>query len=385
MSKWTDEAIVILLTEVRKGTSDREIADILSQHFNCTFTSDAVRNKRKRLLEKEATPTVQERVDEYSAKAVSQKKTKENKELLKALADKDEEIGAILQLKETPQIIKLSPPLKGKVQAYAVAVYSDWHCEEEVKSAKVNDLNEFNLVIADKRIKNCFQNTQRLVELSQQNAHLDGGIIALLGDFISGNIHEELVEITLLSPVEAIQWVQARIVSGLRFLLKETNLTYTIVCQCGNHPRITKRVHSSAEQGNSLEYYMYHNLKLIFAEESRFNWLIAESYHSYLALYGYKIRFHHGHKIKFFKAIGGIFMSAYRYINEINKAIPAWLDVFGHHHQQRNGNTFISNGSLIGTTPYSLSEGYAHERPRQKFFLFSSKGEVISEHPIFLD
>jgi len=63
MSKWTDEAVVILLTEVRKGTSDREIADILSQHFNCTFTRHMVRHKREYLasngekVRKEATST----------------------------------------------------------------------------------------------------------------------------------------------------------------------------------------------------------------------------------------------------------------------------------------------------------------------------------------
>jgi hypothetical protein len=329
--------------------------------------------------------SIQERVKERTEKADTSKHNKEVKNLLIALSDKDKEIEAILQLKETPQSITYAPVTNGKVQAYAVAVYSDWHCEEEVKPAKVNNLNKFNLEIADKRISHCFQNTARLIKLSQHETQLDGCILAFLGDFISGNIHEELVEITLLSPVEAMQWVQDRILAGIRFLLKETNLKFTLICHCGNHPRITKRVHSSAEQGNSLEYYMYHNLRLILENEPRITWLIAESYHSYLDLYGYKIRFHHGHMIKFFKAIGGIFMSANRYINEINKAIPAWLDVFGHHHQQRNGNIFISNGSLIGTTPYSLSQGYAHERPRQKFFLFSSKGEVVQECPIFLD
>ena len=167
-------------------------------------------------------------------------------------------------------------------------------------------------------------------------------------------------------------------------LRKEISVPLTIVCHCGNHPRITQKVHDANEQGNSLEYMMYHNLRMILGDEG-INWVIAEGYHTYLDLYGYKIRFHHGHKVRFFKAIGGMFMSAYRQINEWNKAIPAWLDIFGHLHQQRNGNIFIANGSLIGTTAYSLSNGFAHERPRQKFMMFSSKGEVIGEHPIFLD
>jgi len=63
MSKWTPERVEILLNLHNGGSSDSQIAEMLSRKYGCTFTRNAVKNKRNRLaakgeeVRKEATST----------------------------------------------------------------------------------------------------------------------------------------------------------------------------------------------------------------------------------------------------------------------------------------------------------------------------------------
>src|SRR5690606_10836067 len=89
-------------------------------------------------------------------------------------------------------------------QSVAVVVASDWHIEETVSPETVSDMNEYNLDIARARADEFFRGALRLTELSQAGTNINTMVLALLGDFISGDIHEELLETCSLQPVEAI-------------------------------------------------------------------------------------------------------------------------------------------------------------------------------------
>jgi hypothetical protein len=130
---------------------------------------------------------------------------------------------------------------------------------------------------------------------------------------------------------------------------------------------------------------MYYNIAQVFEKNPRVTFMIAEGYHLYLDVFGYNVRLHHGHSIKFNKNVGGIFPTVYKAIMQWNKARQANLDIFGHFHQMRNGGNFIVNGSLIGYNTYSIFITAEYELPRQKFFMYTSSGEVVGEYPIFLN
>jgi len=306
-----------------------------------------------------------------------------NDELKEKLLEKDREMRSLLRIVSTPQSYKIKRTTKDKLEAVAVIVASDWHAEEKVDPKKTNGLNEFNLEIADQRINRFFNNTLRLLKITERDTRINDYVLALLGDFISGNIHEDIVENVALKPIEAILWVQDRIRAGIEFLLNNTKKNWTIVCHSGNHSRITSTNRITSEAGNSLEYFMYNNIAHNI-QDKRVKWMIAEGYHTYLDVFNYKIRFHHGHAIRYNGGVGGIFIPSYKAIAQWNKAIKADLDIFAHFHQLRNGGNFICNGSLIGYNPYGIWIKGEKEPPRQKFLLYSSGGEIIDEHPIFL-
>lgn len=277
------------------------------------------------------------------------------------------------------------PPKSKDGESVAIMVASDWHVEEVVKPETISGMNTFNKVIAQRRAENFFRNGFNLLKITKTDTNINTIVLALLGDFISNNIHEDSAESNSMLPIEAVMFAQNLIASGIEFLLKNTDCNLIVPCCCGNHSRTTKKLHIQTEQGNSLEYYMYHNLASFFKNEKRVRFLIAEGYHAYLNIFGAVIRFHHGHQIKYQGGIGGITIPVNKAISQWDKMKRADLTVMGHYHQLRDGGNFICNGSLIGYNAYALAIKADYETPKQAYFLWNKKrGKTISA-PIFLD
>ena len=284
----------------------------------------------KRQAMENTVKSAEELLKETKEKRLLRESVSTEKQLVERIEILEKENNAILQMKNTPQEYTITGTSTAKVQSIPVIVASDWHIDELVLPEKASQLNEFNEKVAEERIQNFFKNSRKLLDIVGKDVKFDTTVLALLGDFISGNIHEELLALTWLRPIDAVIWVQQRLVGGIEYLLKNTNQKFIIVCHAGNHSRITKKISYSNEQGNSLEYYMYHMMKEYFKNEKRIEFMIANGYHTYLNVFNKTIRFHHGHAIKYGGGIGGIFIPVYKAISQWNKARQADLDVFGH-------------------------------------------------------
>jgi len=110
-----------------------------------------------------------------------------------------------------------------KNSATPIILLSDWHFEETVDPATINFLNEYNLDIAEKRWFTCIQNSLRLVQLDRQHSDIDNLVLWLGGDFITGYIHDELIENNSLSPTQATRFAKKRIISAIEFYVKYGN------------------------------------------------------------------------------------------------------------------------------------------------------------------
>ena len=97
---------------------------------------------------------------------------------------------------------------------YAVALFSDAHIEETVEPASVLGKNEYNVSIAETRIKNYFNN----LAICINKDHVEELIFASLGDTISGYIHDELAQTNGLTPSEATIKAQSLIYGGLKLI-----------------------------------------------------------------------------------------------------------------------------------------------------------------------
>jgi hypothetical protein len=296
------------------------------------------------------------------------------------LRDENEQLA---NMKSTVASYEILPKTSKKHEATAFAILSDLHIEENVKPESVDGVNEFNLRIAKSRIEAFFRNVVKLTSKEQQDTHIDTLVLAILGDLISGNIHDELMESCEVPPVEAAILAQNFITSGIEYILKNTKLNLVIPCCVGNHSRITHQVHVSTEQGNSLEWMIYSNLANHFSSNKRVQFVLSKSYFTWVKVYDFDIRFHHGHAMKFGGGIGGLSIPVLKAIARYDLAKKAYLDVFGHVHTPLDGGKFISNGCLIGDTPYGKRLGFTG-RPQQQFFLIDKHYGKTIVAPIFL-
>ncbi len=306
-------------------------------------------------------------------------------ESLKTIAQQEGELRTVAALHDgIDNFCITATPGSGKAEATPVLVASDWHVEENV-GAEVGGLNRYNLDIAKERATRFFTAGLRLVKLLNQDVTIHTVVLALLGDFISNDIHEgEQVELNEQQPMHALVTAQNFIISGLEFLLANSPYTFVLPCHSGNHARTTRKTRFSAENGHSVEYLMYLHLAAYFKNEPRIEFIIPEGMHSYLNIYDWTIRFHHGHAVKYGGGVGGIFIPTYKAISQWNKARHADLDVFGHFHQMKDGGNFLCNGSLIGYNGFALSIKADFEKPRQLLFMMDSKRGRTCTWPIIV-
>lgn len=305
---------------------------------------------------------------------------------LKAIDELSQENRAITRLRGTVDTHVIKPAKNAtSSEATAVWVASDWHSDETVDGSTINGLNHFTPAIAQRRVDTFFTSGLRLTNILAQDVKIETIVLALLGDFYTGHIHPDFMELTDTQPIHAVIRVQNMIASGIQYILDNSKYNLVIPCHSGNHARTTEKTRFATENGHSLEFYMYNFLADHFKGESRVKFIIPTGYHSYLDIYGFKVRFHHGHSLRYAGGVGGIYIPVNKSIAQWNKAFRADLDVFGHFHQMRDGGNFICNGSLIGYSSYALSIKADFEKPKQTLFLVDSKRGKTCVWPILLE
>lgn len=308
--------------------------------------------------------------------AVSQEKSAKEalyKEALKKIEELTKNLEVFKKTSDIPSYNIKSAQSGSGSEATAVVLCSDWHWGETVTEEQTNGLNFFNPSNRIKRAEMFFNNVVRLVKIFEKDITINNLVLALLGDFISNNIHEELQESNSDLPIDEIIGVQTVLASGIQFILDNTKLNLVIPTASGNHGRTTKKTHFSTEAGNSLEYLMYHNLANHFRGNKRVTFMLPRSYLSYVDVAGFLVRFHHGHAIKYGGGIGGIFIPAFKAVSQWDKGRQANLDCFGHFHQVKDGGKFITNGSLVGFNDFAVRIKADFEEPKQVFFLVDHK------------
>lgn len=289
---------------------------------------------------------------------------------------------------------KLPPPAqrilsrhkKRKPANVAVIVpASDWHVEERVALRSTNGKNQFNLAEAERRITQFYQKVLLLLDWQQHLAPVSELWHPLLGDLMSGYIHDELVETNELSPTEAVVFLQEMIAAGIDLWKREAKLPILIPTCVGNHGRTTQRMRVKTSAQNSYEWLLYATLARFYRKDPKVHWFVGEGYHNIQEIVGRRVRFHHGDGLRYSGGIGGITIPVNKAIAQWNKVGAVDLDVFGHYHTfLTNYPTWVSCGSLMGFTEYSLSIKADFQHPTQAFIVVDRNYGMVYSAPIFL-
>jgi hypothetical protein len=272
--------------------------------------------------------------------------------------------------------------------AVAVAVASDWHIGEAVDAADLpGNLNTYNPQIAQRRAEQFFQRTIYLLEkMARGVAQVDTLVLALLGDLMTGHLHEDQSESNHLPPIQEVLLLEEVISAGIEYMLAKGKLKKLILPCCpGNHGRTSEKMRCKTIADTSFEIMLYRHLANRWRKEKRLEWHIATGYQVMLKLWDYTIRFHHGDAVNYGGGVGGITIPLRKAISGWDTVQHANLSVCGHFHQLTDGGDFIVNGSLIGYNAYALRVKARYESPQQAFFIVDHKRGKTATARIFTD
>ena len=160
--------------------------------------------------------------------------SKDKRTLAKQIMLLMKERDAMLSIKSAKSSYKISPSRSEGGEAVAVMVISDLHIEEVVKFSQTSGLNEYNEKVCKERMQRLFRHALKLVQKEQKATRIDTLCMAILGDIISGSIHEELLEGNRKLPIDAIIEAQEHLTSGIQYILDNSDLKLVIPCVSGN-------------------------------------------------------------------------------------------------------------------------------------------------------
>ncbi len=262
---------------------------------------------------------------------------------------------------------------------------TDWHVEETITLEGTNFKNEFNLSIAEERIKRYYSKILRLIEWQNHFAKVDELCHPLLGDLLSGYIHEELMETNSLSPTEAVVFLSSMLASGIDLLLKKTKLPIFIPTCVGNHGRTTLRKRIKTSCQNSYEWLLYMTLAKYYAKDKRVRFTVGGGYHNTVDIKSRVVRFHHGDGIRYSGGVGGITVPVNKAVAQWDKVETADFDIFGHYHTHLvNYPKWVSCGSLMGYSEFSVEIKAEFQHPTQTFIVIDRNYGLTCAIPIFV-
>jgi len=367
-----------------RGVTFDSIKNKLKSMGKPTLGELVAKNERKANAEKPR--TIQDDVADFRAKDALEGLREKNKALLAQLAKTEDELASYKSLVRAPRQIVAPKKVGGKQRiGVPLMMCSDWHVEEEVVPAKVNGLNRYTLDIADKCIEKLAESFAGMLHDSPR-FDCRTAVVALMGDLISGYIHEELLESNFLSPQRAQVWLLDRLEKMLRRILALCpNLERIIVtCNSGNHGRATPKQRVSTREDNSLEMVVYQTLARLFRDEKRLEFVFADGEWIELDVMGYRIAITHGDSFNYGGGVAGMMVPIRRGITRQFAGRDFHQYLMGHFHKRTDDGDVQINGSMIGYSPYS-QRIHAKPEPRMQtwFMIDSERGKSITA-PLWL-
>lgn len=266
-----------------------------------------------------------------------------------------------------------------------VLFLSDLHFDEVVQASQVEYMNQYNREIATKRIQTVFNNALELLT-KKIKAKYSGIVVALGGDLLSGNIHEELAETNEATILESILKLTDILQAGLQQIVDEFGKLY-VPCVVGNHGRIHKKPRAKFKVQQNYEWIIYQLLAKRFAGDPRVTFEIPESADVTFKIFDVTFLLTHGDQFKGGSGISGIFtplmLGASRKLKR-QQAIQRPFDVMmvGHFHSYLHTSSLIVNGTTKGIDEYAYQMNFGYEEPQQALFLVNEKHGITIRLPV---
>jgi predicted phosphodiesterase len=169
----------------------------------------------------------------------------------------------------------------------------DWHWGEYVDRDQVGGANEFNRAIGRQRVRQLNEAVIDLCFHHMTNPSYPGAVIPLIGDLITGNIHEDLA-LTNDGPVMwSVNEVENQIL-GLILSWKKKFKKIAVVCVPGNHGRNTPKPRINNKIYESYEWLIYCHIEQYFRDDPDVAVYVPNEVDAFFSIFGHKFMLTHG-------------------------------------------------------------------------------------------
>ena len=208
----------------------------------------------------------------------------------------------------------------------AVALLSDLHIGEVVDPEETGGLAQYNMQIFNRRLALWTHKVIDLVTFRRSFVHVPELLIAGLGDWVSGSIHDELAR-TNEGHETSILSRGAYLVAQSFALLSPHFENIHFHGVVGNHGRMTKRPEAK-ERWNNWDYLMYQLVALFCRDIENIHFHIPKSFYTVVDANGLRLLLIHGDNIKSYMSIP---------FYGINRAISNFHDILQNTEHQFDG------------------------------------------------
>lgn len=203
-------------------------------------------------------------------------------------------LGRLARATAQPPRWTIDPGRKGArgTPEVPVAVWSDWHMGEVVSLAETSGRNAYDPQIAEARVRRLVAST---IALCRKHGPGDypGIVINLLGDFVSGGLHAELLKTdaeeaipTVLRCVDLLIWALGEMIEAFGH----------VYCPCasGNHGRATQKPEFKRYVYKNYDWLIYQLLARHFAGDHRIVFDIPDTNEVHYRVFGQRYLAMHG-------------------------------------------------------------------------------------------
>ena len=305
---------------------------------------------------------------------------------LKSSSSQEAIVDAIHSYAPTFDKVPLIPPprygtAKGSPQTM-VAVLTDTHVGERVSLTQMSGLNSYDLDIFSRRMSGWTQQVFNLAVYRRSICPVDDLVVPMLGDMVSGDIHEELSRSNIDNCMMQMLSAAHVIAQALMFLAPHFS-SITVPCVVGNHGRMTRKP-PMKDKYMDWDYLTYQWVAAFCSNQPNITFEIPKSFAHMIEVCGRKILLFHGDSI----SGGGSSQSIHRMVGsmrgvtQFRQALEATViehdgalsDTFtdvmlGHFHRTDmydigTGSAWIC-GTMKGGDEFSINRLHTLSAPKQ--------------------
>lgn len=303
------------------------------------------------------------------------------------------QVAGVYEREVKPPSWTLPKPNAKSRSSMGLLQLSDLHVGEVVELKATGGYNEYNPEIFKRRLRRAISAAVPIVKRWGQDTKLNGFCLALNGDLISGDIHEELRNTNALTAHRQVDLVVNELIQAINILEQEFGHVYVPVTP-GNHGRTTLKPPSKKVHELSYDTMVGTILAREFRDRPNVQVDVAQGFDIIYDLLGHRVFQTHGDHTGTGggKGFGGPDFPIVRGARLLQLTQSMQRDYFdilltGHYHTTSNpgGGKNLANGSMVGYSEYSHSLRASPEPPQQWLALIHERWGLRERIPLVLD